>query len=240
LTLDTNKIDLGQIAIGKVPQLPAIKAKLDQVATIQGKMQRIRNEGIKNPEDADELLSLLNQQKAIQDELQAMTITLDPSTGQPLPVPASLTLSTDPEMHLEGEIHVVDVPQKVRARPGKSPTSLGDLTSNIGTTVFTAQFTPNGNYGFVTFQGSADGTLSKTVVLEITGECRAMAQARLNAALADLLSAAAKANAVAGRTVILAFGLIVVAIAAAVPGVIPLAHFFPYTCRYSASQRCHV
>src|SRR5207302_3832705 len=49
---------------------------------------------------------------------------------------------------------------------------------------FDADFTLNGNYGIAVFRGSAAGVSSNSVLLEITGECKEEAQARLEARIA--------------------------------------------------------
>lgn len=192
LTIDKTSLEYGKINLGAMTQLPVLTEKIDKFKSLQEQLTALQSQGI-NPSNYQQVTDLLQQVSNLQNEIKGISTELTEASGQQTPDPLHLTVTCNKS---QKTFKITVTSTNVRARPGNPTDSLGTLSTDSGTVdpdgTKKVTFVPNGNYGTAAFTVTIDGIPSATVALQITGESKEAAQARLDAEVKKMQDIATK------------------------------------------------
>jgi len=142
----------------------------------------------KNPEniteaDATKIDELASEAQDLISQIFGLPLTIDPGSGLPAQPAISIMLSSNPSGR-DGQVDKIS--EVVRAIKPAAAGNLGVLNNTSGVTPFSAVFTPNGNYGALTLQGTVGEDKSNVLIIRVTGQTKEQAEAALAAHLAHI------------------------------------------------------
>lgn len=187
LTIDKPVVDYGKIKLAKITNQDVIKDILDQGKSLIDRLKNFDGSPI-TPSDGDQIVQIANQFQTLTSMVRTMKLERSKAKGQATPAPVELTIVANYGLYAFEVI--AGTPTDVHRKPGNSTDSLGTLSATSGKTdkegKATIIFTPNGNYGKMTFKVKhADGE-SNLVPFERTGQFKEDAQKELQDQLDSL------------------------------------------------------
>ena len=153
LTIDKPVVDYGEITLAKFTNIDPIQDILNQAQSQIDQLKNIIASPI-TPSLDNQAAQVVGQLQTLSSSVASMKVDLSEARSQTTQAPRELKIVSS-KGYYSFEI-VAGTPTDVHRKPGNSTDSLGTLSATNGTTdgegKATIIFTPNGNYGKMTFK----------------------------------------------------------------------------------------